>query len=110
VDASGGVFGAALLVVVERFGVVIAVLLGPGGFRMALVWPANPIPAVAAGSLMPMNFMSSTKFALSPRLRHKRLVSSTSSKSKGRGMRLIAAWSLIQPGRSEPAPDSSSSV
>jgi hypothetical protein len=53
VDPAGRVFGAAPLVVVESLGVVVEVLFGPTGFEMALVGPAEAVPAVVAGSRKP---------------------------------------------------------
>jgi hypothetical protein len=48
VDAAGGVFGAAPLVIVESLGVVVEILFGPGRFEVALIGPAEALPAVAA--------------------------------------------------------------
>ena len=49
VDATGGVFGAAALEIVEGLGVVVEVFFGPGGAKVSLVGPFDAIPAVAAG-------------------------------------------------------------
>jgi hypothetical protein len=46
VDAAGGVFGAALFVIIKGFGVVVEVFFGPGGLQVALVGPLDAIPAV----------------------------------------------------------------
>jgi hypothetical protein len=48
VDAVGGMFGAAVLEVVEGFGVVVEIFFSPGGFQVTLVGPLDAVPAVAA--------------------------------------------------------------
>ena len=50
VDAAGRVFGASTLVVVKGLGVVVEVFLGPCGSQVALIGPADAVPAVAAGN------------------------------------------------------------
>src|SRR5215831_7939530 len=42
-------FRAAALVVVESLGVVVEVFFGPGGLQVALLGPADAVPAVAGG-------------------------------------------------------------
>jgi hypothetical protein len=48
VDAAGGMFGAAVLEVIEGFCVVVEIFFSPGGFQVSLVGPLDAVPPVAA--------------------------------------------------------------
>jgi len=47
VDAAGGMFGPAPLIVIEGLSEIVEVLFRPGRFQLPLVGPAHPVPAIA---------------------------------------------------------------